>query len=1232
MHEASCPLPLNKTSTSAAIFVATAEKEALRLQDTPSVKHIQSAAWLLESAGFGEHSMTFSLEERQLLMRWKDQVFNNAVGLTEDPSRHPDLSPFTVMCELNRQKLFDLRFDSLKQRVDLYTMYKSVAKKVRPVDIPRQSAPMNFGREDWKDLARERQLLRLSVRDPDHGPCDHLFERRYAAFPRGSRLTPERIEKLHIGEQLLPRERELFLQMLYNREGALSWTFEESGRIHPDVCPPYKIHTVPHEAWQIRGFAVPKALEPLVVDMVNSRLDRGTWERGDGQYRNPWHLVPKKDEGVRFINNAQKMNSVTIRDANLPPTADEFSERFAGCKIMSLMDLFSGYDQITLHPDSRDMTAFQTPVGLIRSCTMVMGATNSVAAFQRVMMKILKDHWPHTMAFIDDITSGGPKTDYGGEESFPGVRRYVLEHMKQLDSVLADIERAGGTVSGKKCYFMMDRLEVVGYEVSPDGRHPNQKKVQKILDWPPCRNAKEVRGFVGLCVYYRIWVRNFTTVARPLFVLLRDNVPFVWTNAQDMSMLTMKQAITTAPALVNLDYSDVVKFPIFLMVDASKDAGGAVIEQLRDDGKRHPVRFESTLWSERESKWHSTKLECKAVLWALKKFRTYLYGVHFTIETDAATLIAQLNRSSTDMMGSVMNRWISTILLWDFDIKHVPGKKNVVADALSRYPLPDGFRLPEEPEEDLEEFIEHMIGNMETTSPMTGGRVLRQEYAEPSEETARFLVHFETPRGLEPKELRAWKKRALNFFVRDGYLFRKTSRNIAIRRVVDDHDLRVAAIWNVHKQIGHRGVNGVYSILSQRYWWKGMYEHVRAKLATCPDCQMRSSKKKVDMLTNTYSFALWETVAVDVVYMPHCQGKKFLVIARDYLSGWPEARALSNNKSATIAEFLYEDIICRWSMTRKLMVDGGPDFAKVVHYLSRMYRINRVQSSGHNPQAMGKIEGGHKPIVNALAKLPGSWVKNLPTVLLADRISTQEQTGYSPYQLVVGQNPVLPIELSMPTWQTLPFREVKDRAQLLAIRAMQLDLRDQMTKDAVSKTMRMRAARKEYWDDTKEIRREDMREGDLVLLWNSLREIDMSRDKKLDARWLGPYRIHQARPDRGTYRLEDLDGTLLPHTTPGWRLKLFRQRSLEDIAAEHRGTVKLWDPDLWNTPDTEPTPAPPPIEQPTQELPLPISLPAVPRDVTPRATTPRVIISRKLTEEERRAYRQDFSDPDSESE
>ena len=98
---------------------------------------------------------------------------------------------------------------------------------------------------------------------------------------------------------------------------------------------------------------------------------------------------------------------------------------------------------------------------------------------------------------------------------------------------------------------------------------------------------------------------------------------------------------------------------------------------------------------------------------------------------------------------------------------------------------------------------------------------------------------------------------------------------------------------------------------------------------------------------------------------------------------------------------------------------------------------------------------------------------------------------------------------------------------------MQLDLRDQFVKDAVARTDRMRQAKKEYWDDNKDIRKHEIKEGDLVLMWNSVREVDMSRDRKLDTRWLGPYRVHEARPDRGTYRLAELNGVKLhSHTTP----------------------------------------------------------------------------------------------------
>ncbi|KAH6852799.1 hypothetical protein B0T12DRAFT_354182 [Alternaria alternata] len=187
---------------------------------------------------------------------------------------------------------------------------------------------------------------------------------------------------------------------------------------------------------------------------------------------------------------------------------------------------------------------------------------------------------------------------------------------------------------------------------------------------------------------------------------------------------------------------------------------------------------------------------------------------------------------------------------------------------------------------------------------------------------------------------------------------------------------------------------------------------------------------------------------------------------------------------------------------------------------------------------------------------------------------------------------------------------------------MQLDLRDQFTKEAIARTNRMRASKKEYWDDTKEIRREDITRGDLVLLWNSVREIDMSRDRKLDTRWLGPYRVREARPDRGTYRLEDLDGTPFPHTTPGKRLKLFRQRVIDDIAREDRGNMKLWDPDYWqnvsSTLDVPVTPDPdeaPPLQR--QPSPLPL------RQQQDARIVPRVVITKRLTEEERRAYIQD---------
>ncbi len=172
----------------------------------------------------------------------------------------------------------------------------------------------------------------------------------------------------------------LLEEVLINREKVFTFKWPECGRFHEDVSPPIVISTIEHKAWQAANFLCLKALLPLVIKMLKERLDRGVLEYSDGLYRNLWFLVKKKKLGeYRLINSVTHMNAVTRRDVNLPPLVDEFADEFARCHITSLVDLYSRYDQISLDPKSRDLTAFFTPLGLLRNTILPQGATNSIA-------------------------------------------------------------------------------------------------------------------------------------------------------------------------------------------------------------------------------------------------------------------------------------------------------------------------------------------------------------------------------------------------------------------------------------------------------------------------------------------------------------------------------------------------------------------------------------------------------------------------------------------------------------------------------------------------------------------------------------------------------------------------------------------------------------------------------------------------------------------------------------
>lgn len=1131
---------------------------------------------------------------------------------------------------MKKDKIWKSGMKSVSPNVRVRTMYKRKADKILPVNSSVSDGSKPGGVSNWRERAIARE--EKSPLQPNRYP--QWLRPRQALFAVGARLTPERAERMKIGDELTPQERDVFLEMLYNREGALAWAFNEIGKISEDIAEPQVIRTVPHEAWQAKGFHIPKALMQTVVDIVGDRKKKSLLENCYGPYRNSYFLVKKKDKGYRLINACMQMNKVTIRDANLPPSSDEYSEDFAGMHIVSLIDWFSGYDQVPLAEESRDMTAFQTPIGLLRNTTLPQGATNSVAQFVRVSNKVLEAQIPKkARPFMDDVGVKGPKTDYDQEEVAPGIRRFVLEHIQNLDEVLCDIERAGATISGEKSQWCMSGLKVVGYICDKDGRHPDDEKIEKILDWRACENTSELRGFLGICVYYRIWIEGFSHKVAVFYHLLKKGVAWHWGKEEDDAMEILKEALTSAPALASLDYSEGAGL-IILAFDASIRGWGAVLMQLARESKhRHPVRYESGLWNHAESQYDAGKLECRALLKALKKFKQWLYGVTFVVETDAQTLCAQLNRSATDLPGALVTQWLAWIRLFDFEVRHIPGVKNVVADALSRRPATERDRQQAEKEEDIDEWVNAQlscvrimvirVGNQaqaEQASTISEVEFVEGEYSEESCKIAHFLQHgLARPERMSTSEFRKFRQHALNFFVRRGHLFRRASKRNPARRVVDGDERREMILKELHDDSGHRGREATYRRVADRYWWNQLWEDVRRYIKTCYECQLRDSTRMHEEMYPTWVDRRWEVVSVDVVHMPKSRGFHFLVQARSNFSGWLESRAIKSNDSAAVSKFLWEDVICRHGIFRKVIMDGGPENKALTDALLKKYNIRKVVISAHNPQANGLVEVGHRPVSDALSKMcrrpnRSDWVDHLHAVLWADRTTVRSSTGMTPYEVEFADRPILPIELDVCTWSVLPWDEVTSTTDLLAMRARALERREDDLDEARLRLRRMREKGKEQFDARHRTRQAPLEAGMLVLSHDTFGSMNVSSSKKLDFRWFGPFRITKAIPEKGTYILSELNGAVLKGTYAGHRLKQFfpRENWREDAAAAATSA------DRWR-PDRQPG--------------LVVEIPAVvPADGQAQATSTGKVASAATSEEEEESSEEDEEEEEDEDE
>ena len=174
--------------------------------------------------------------------------------------------------------------------------------------------------------------------------------------------------------------------------------------------------------------------------------------------------------------------------------------------------------------------------------------------------------------------------------------------------------------------------------MTPEGLKPNRWLVEAITEFSTPAKVSEVRRFLGLASFYRRFIDGFAKIAAPPRELSRKNTPFHWTEACNKSMRTLKTQLTSAPVLAYPSFHR----PFTVETDASIIGLGAVLQQTQTDSKLHPVAYASRSLTAAERNYSITELEALAVVWALTRFHSYLYGLSVTVVTDHAAVRAVL--------------------------------------------------------------------------------------------------------------------------------------------------------------------------------------------------------------------------------------------------------------------------------------------------------------------------------------------------------------------------------------------------------------------------------------------------------------------------------------------------------------------------------------------------------------------------------------------------------------
>lgn len=710
----------------------------------------------------------------------------------------------------------------------------------------------------------------------------------------------------------------------------------------------------------------PRRLPPHLLERVKAELEKMESNEvicpaQDAKWISP--LVPalKRNGDVRICTDFRKLNEAIVRSPFQIPTFEELITEIENAKFFSLLDARSGYHQIQMSQNSQQYLSFSTPFGNYTYKRMPFGICSAPEIYSRLMCDLTQD-LPGVLCYFDDTLVFG---------------RNQAEHDSRLREVLTRLQDKGLKLNKDKCRFSQSEVTFMGHTLSQMGIQPTAQKQEAIDKFPTPTSFQQLRSFLGLTGYVgQKFIAHYSELTSPLWNLLKQE-NFVWTDDTQEAFQRLKDEVSKAKPLRFLDR----KKPIQVKVDASGIGLGAALWQ-----DSEPILFASRKLTDVEQRYSQLEREFLAIVFACYRFKTFIFGKKFELQTDNTPAIAFFKKP-LHVLPMRIQRWMLALQPFSFNITHVKGKDNSVADCLSRSPV-----ASEASEAEQEEIY---ISFITVDSPVDLSKFAD---ASANDSDLQQLVKAVTEGWTSEQR----KSSALRPYwpLRNELTVHKNHTIVLYGdRIIVPSTLRNTLLTNEH--MGHLGSTKMKEILRSYYFWPGMSREIDELVQQCHACNMFANRTKNAPLIQTSTAAdhPWHTLSMDFTGPSMRLNGKTLFTVVDMFSRYPFAFIVKDSSASEVIEHL-KTIFSLFGMPKKLLSDNGSSFvSEELQSFITQCGIKQIHSSVYNPTSNGIIERFHGTLKHRLDKLllDHTFNESLHQCLYDIRRTINASTGKTPH-------------------------------------------------------------------------------------------------------------------------------------------------------------------------------------------------------------------------------------------